>query len=42
MVDQAKINNNADTHAGFLKIDPVQIVDMHACMCVSVPEAINS
>ena len=28
--------------AWFLKIDPVQIVSMHACVCVSTPEAINN
>ena len=26
----------------FLKIDPVRIVSMHVCVCVSVPEAINN
>ena len=25
-----------------LKIDPVRIVDMRACVCVSTPEAINN
>ena len=31
-------------HAWFLKIDPVRIVGMHACVrvCVSAPEAINN
>ena len=31
-------------HARFLKIDPVQIVGIRACVCVclSVPEAINN
>ena len=28
--------------AWFLKIDPVRIVSMCACVCVSVPEAINN
>ena len=26
----------------FLKIDPVQIVSMRACVCLSLPEAINN
>ena len=26
----------------FLKIDPVQIIGMCVCVCVSVPEAINN
>ena len=29
-------------HAWFLKIDPVWIVGMRACVCVSAPEAINN
>ena len=29
-------------HAWFLKIDPVQIVGMRVCTCVSSPEAINN
>ena len=28
--------------AWFLKIDPVRIVCMRACVCVSAPEAINN
>ena len=28
--------------AWFLKIDPVQIVGMRVCVCVSVAEAINN
>ena len=30
------------THAWFLKIDPVRIIGIHACVCVSAPEAINN
>ena len=29
-------------HTWFLKIDPVQIVGMRACVCVSAPKAINN
>ena len=29
-------------HAWFLKIDPVRIVGMRACVCVSTPEAIDN
>ena len=29
-------------HAWFLKIDPVRIVGMCVCVCVSAPEAINN
>ena len=29
-------------HAWFLKIDPVRIVCMRVCVCVSAPEAINN
>ena len=29
-------------HAWFLKIDPVRIVGMHVCVCVSAPEATNN
>ena len=31
-------------HAWFVKIDPVRIVGVHACVCVcvSAPEAINN
>ena len=29
-------------HTWFLKIDPVQIVSMSACVFVSMPEAINN
>ena len=28
--------------AWFLKIDPVRIVSMRVCVCVSAPEAINN
>ena len=27
-------------HAWFLKIDPVRVVGMHVCVCVSAPQAI--
>ena len=30
------------SRAWFLKIDPVWIVGMRACVCVSAPEAINN
>ena len=29
-------------HAWFLKIDPVRIVGMCVCVCVSAPKAINN
>ena len=29
-------------HARFLKIDPVRIVGMRVCVCVSAPKAINN
>ena len=29
-------------HTWFLKIDPVRIVGMGACVCVSMPKAINN
>ena len=41
LLNQARAGHRP-AHAWFLKIDPVQIVCMRVCVCVSAPKAINN
>ena len=41
LLNQARAGSRP-ARAWFLKIDPVWIVCMHVCVCVSAPEAINN
>ena len=41
VLNQARAGHRP-ARAWFLKIDPVRIVCMRACVCVSAPEAINN